>query len=280
MAEPFRLAPGTRVRPLRLTITGLLSAAALVRIAVGQITDRSASRPDRTLPTELAQIDDFSFSYAQPGFYAVLERVKRTGLASLDTADPISITDWRDLLERSADFRGRTITVDGFVGRNTAWKPLDPAQHSLGAVWELQLQRDDQPLICKCILIGDAGDIPIGARVQISGIYIMIQQYYSESKRQRQAALLVGVGPTTVSQDRPRSESATRDNTVAVVLALLTGLALAWFLLRRHLGGRAAVDHRELRAERAAPLHLADDLDAWARQDEKISKNVSESKPE
>src|SRR5262249_30056189 len=162
----------------------------------------------------------FSFSYAQRGFYAVLQHVKRTGRASLDESEPLIIGDWRELLERSSDYRGRAVTVTGLVGRNTAWKPLDPQQSSLGTVWELQLHRDDQPLICKCILVGDAGDIPIGARIEVTGVFVMIQQYYSESKRLRQAALLVGVGPTSLSQAQPGAAKVTDRSWMGLVLAL------------------------------------------------------------
>lgn len=251
---------------IRLTIAGLVSAAILARFAAAQ-SDDVASRPRDTLPPELAQIDDFSFSYAQPGFYAVLTHVKRTGVAALSDSEPLPIADWRDLLERSADYRGRSVTIEGIVGRNSPWKPLDPQHQSLGTVWELQLHRDDQPLICKCILVGDAGDIPIGARIELTGVYVMIQQYYSESKRLRHAALLVGVGPTKVSQAAPHKPNPARENWVGVVLALAAGLILAWVLLRRHMASRPPLDHRELRAENAAPLHLADDLAAWARRD-------------
>lgn len=247
-------------------IAGLLASSVLARFAAAQ--PATASAPTcQTARADLARIDDFSFSYAQPGFYGVLECVRRTGVARLDDAEPLAITDWKVLLERAADYRGRAIAVEGIVGRNTAWKPLDERQRSLGTVWELQLHRDDQPLICKCILVGDAGDIPVGARVELAGVFIMIHQYYSESKRLRQAALLVGVGPTSVSHVAPRAAPSTNNSQIAAIFALAAGLALAWFLLRRRMGGTALRDHRKLRAERGAPLTLADDLAAWARQE-------------
>jgi hypothetical protein len=250
----------------------LLGAVGAMPFALAQPV-RSASQAAPAGLEQLAEIDDFSFSYAQRGFYAVLEHVKRTGRATLDDAEPLAIRDWRALLERSPDYRGRTVTVEGLVGRNSAWKPLDPQQQALGTVWELQLHRDDQPLICKCILVGDAGDIPLGARLEVTGVFIMIQQYYSDSKRLRQAALLVGVGPTSVSQAVPRRAEEPARSWMGVILALLVGLGLAWFLLRRHLHERSSADFAALRAQRAAPLHLADDLAAWTRQDEPNSKS-------
>jgi hypothetical protein len=247
-------------------IAGLFGATVLARLALAQPARTSAPNCESAI-ADLAHIDDFSFSYAQPGFYGVLECVRRTGVAKLDGADSLSIADWKELLERSADYRGRSVEIEGIVGRNTAWKPLDERQRSLGTVWELQLQRDDQPLICKCILVGDVGDIPLGARVRLAGVYIMIHQYYSESKRMRQAALLVGVGPTSVSHDAPRAPSPAGNSSIVVIAALAGGLALAWFLLRRHAGVSPVRDRHTLRAEHRAPLSLADDLAAWAESE-------------
>jgi hypothetical protein len=257
---------GKHVVRMRLAVVGLLGAALLPR-AFAQAAVASSQSSDSAW-VDLAHIEDFSFSYAQRAFYSVLDRVRQTGVAALDEREPLTIIDWKTLLERSADYRGRAVIVEGVVGRNSAWKPLDERQQALGTVWELQLHRDDQPLICKCILVGDAGDIPIGARVTLSGVFVMIQQYYSESKRLRQAALLVGVGPTTVSQATGSKAPQRSDTLTGAIFALLTGLALAWFLLRRHMQADKARDAaRAASASRPAPVSLAEDLAAWANED-------------
>jgi hypothetical protein len=220
------------------------------------------------LPPDVAaavqSIEDFSFSFSQPGFYALARAVKA---GAMETAEPVRIDDWRTLLERSAEFRGRRVEIEGVVERNAAWRSVDPAHADLGPLWELQVARDDMPLICKLVLTQDAGDIPLKARVRCAGYFLMIQQYYSGSKRLRQAALLVAQGPTEVSHPAPQAGDVPALRGYGPLAAALAGLLVAYLLLRRR-GGRAPRGAAPMPSPTPAPFSVADDLAAWASESE------------
>jgi hypothetical protein len=221
-----------------------------------------------TLPPDinaaLASIEDFSFSFSQPGFYAVLAHVK-TDSESLDlSADATPISSWTPLLERPTEFRGLPVTVAGTVGRNTQWRFEQPEHQQLGPVWQLELSRTDQPIAITLILTEDAGDIPLGATIRVTGYFVMMRSYYSSTHRVRQAALLVAHGPTLIAtQTNQASQPAGSYRLIATVAACTAAALAAWLVIRRK-SSTGAHDPRELRASRPAPESLADDLAAWA----------------
>jgi hypothetical protein len=94
----------------------------------------------------------------------------------------------------------------------------------------------------------------------------MIRQYYSATNRLRQAALLIGNGPTLVSV--PARPHVTRSQSSWIVGAVIAGtvaLLVVWILLRRS-AARARQVPRTPRATGPAPLSLADDLATWAAE--------------
>ncbi|MCK4343298.1 MAG: hypothetical protein KAY37_16410 [Phycisphaerae bacterium] len=215
----------------------------------------------------LEKTEDCVFNVDQPGFYAVLEAVKRSPRSPGFSQTPILVDDWRDLLERPADFRGRVVTIEGIVGRNKSpYKLLQRPE--LGWFWQLELRRDDQPLACSVVLTEDAADIPLNASVKVSGYFVMIRQYYGPSNRVQQAALVVAPGPTLISRAAPRSAGTGggldwRWMAGAVVLGVVITLLLLW-----RSAGRGRRDLQTLRASHTAPLHLADDLETWAADEQ------------
>ncbi len=213
----------------------------------------------------LAQTEDFAFNFDQPGFYAVLEHVEHSPFSPGHTQTPIVVQDWRDLLERPNEFRGRPVTVTGSIGRNKAPYSL-PAHPALGLIWQLELERPDQPLSCTLILTEDAADLPLGATVEVTGYFLMIRQYYGPSKRVYQAALLVAPGPTEVGTAVARP-AASKLDWEWMALAVLLGLVITVVLLRRS-GRRGRPDFRSLRAGHEAPVSFADDLAEWADRED------------
>ena len=56
-------------------------------------------------------------SFSNPGFYAVIDHVKRMKTSPGHAREPIQVEDWTALLERPVDFRGLPVTIEGVVGR-------------------------------------------------------------------------------------------------------------------------------------------------------------------
>src|SRR5262249_45147678 len=146
-------------------------------------------------------------------------------------AEPTPISDWRELLERPAGFRGRLLQVEGTLGRNSSWTWHSPSGEVL--LSQFELSRPHPPIACTLVFAAPADDLPIGAQVTVSGYFLMIRNYYDSAHRLRQAALLVGRGPTRVAVGGPaRSIS----NPLAwrwIIAALGGGLLVAWLILRR-----------------------------------------------
>ena len=240
----------------------------LVGGATGQTTLPAQSRPISELPdsvrTALEQTEDSSFSFSQPGFYAVLEYLKAADRPPGSVQPSVEIADWTALLERPADFRGLPVTIEGIVGRNTAWRFEQQEQRHLGRVWQLELWQASQPIAATLILTQDASDIPIGSTIRVTGYFVMIRQYYSQTRQVRQAALLVAQGPTMIS--RAVARPATRPMSDWILGLVITGTAallVVWLLLRRSVG-HGSSPRSSLRASKPAPTSLADDLAAWA----------------
>ena len=238
-------------------------------------TSRSAELPADVL-AGLAGVEDFSFNFDQPGVYGLLEHVQNSPLAAGHARAPVAIEDWRVLLERPSDFRGEPVVVEGVVGRNSPWQYTGTHHPRLSRVWQLELSRPDQPIACTVILTHEAGDIPLDATIRVTGYFVMIRQYYSEAKRVRQAALVVAQAPTLVARDVTGTARAPRPVWVWLVLVATAGSLVAWILLRRSTAGGPR-DRRTLHAERSAPVSLADDLAAWAAEDD--ASGADETKP-
>jgi len=242
----------------------LLPSAVAARTAGAGQADTQPSSP---LPPpalrQLDSIEDFSFSFAQPGFYAVLEYVRAGGTIPEQPPVAIRVDDWRRFLERPADFRGMPVIVEGVVGRNSAWRHLRPPYRDLGTLWQIELRRRGQPIACTLILTAPAGDIPVGSTIRVAGLFVMVRRYYDAAGRKRQAALLVARGPTLV-QTTGRSEPTTPPAlwSAALVVAI-GGLLVVWLLLRRR-ATRSVPRLTTLKASRPAPFSVAEDLARWA----------------
>ncbi|MFQ5806464.1 MAG: hypothetical protein ACE5I3_08440 [Phycisphaerae bacterium] len=252
-------------------VLALLTATLSGSRAAAQTSWRASSQPSRELPNEvhaaLEQTEDFSFNFAQPGFYALLEYLKTTNNPPGHARGPVALSDWTMLLERPADFRGLPVTVEGFVGRNKAWRFEQEEYRHLGTVWQLELWRPDQPIACTLVLTGDASDIPLGATIRVTGYFVMIRQYPSQTRQARQSALLVAHGPTLVSQSAARTRTGSTSNwIVGLVAAATAALIVIWILLRRSIP-RTQGATPALRASGPAPVSLADDLAAWVAEE-------------
>jgi hypothetical protein len=76
------------------------------------------------LPAEvraaLERIEDLTFNFDQPGFYAVLEHVRSGSEMPLD-ASAQALSDWSVALERPASLRGAFVQVEGVIGRSLSF---------------------------------------------------------------------------------------------------------------------------------------------------------------
>jgi len=268
-----RPAPKTRASRRRGLSCRLARLVILPALLPGHALPQTAAAPPDELPARVRQalstIQDSSFSFAQPGYYTLLEFAKDSPQPPGCARDPLIIDDWAALLERPADFRGLPLTVEGVVGHNRAWRHEQPQYQQLGVVWQLELSHRDAPIDCTVICTDDASDIPLGATIQVTGYFVMIRQYYTESRRVRQAALLVARGPTSVTRAAAPAAAASHSTPVvwtAFTVAGTAGLLIAWILLRRATtAARRNLD--ALRPSGPAPLNLSADLAAWAAED-------------
>ena len=252
--------------PGRRLLTALAGSALAASVA-GQTT-QPATMPgaDWEVPAdvraEFAHAQDFAFNFDQPGFYAVVEFVKQRARSPGYLQTPIEVQDWRDLLERPNDFRGRPVTIEGLVGRNKAPYTLE-SHPELGSLWQLELRRPDEPITCTLILTGSAADIPLNASITVTGYFVLIRSYYDASNRVQQAALLVAPGPTTIGRVVPHVPAPGVLDWRWIIVAAVVGLLLTVILLRRSVAARRR-DYHTLQARHEAPTSLADDLAAWA----------------
>jgi hypothetical protein len=243
-------------------------AAAWNLVAAAQTT-QSASRDlsEETLAA-LARVTDFSLDYDQPGFLETWRELAAGRLPG-DRETPQVVHTWTDLVERPTVFRGQPISVRGVVRRKSSWRYSTPPNDRLGALWVVQIDGPEQPMICKLLLTGDASDLPLGATIEVTGWFLMIQNYLPAGGRTpRQAAVIFGVGPhrvlaaMAVAPEPRRRWSAEHWLFVAV-----GGLLVAWLLLRLAASrvqrpGPADVPRSP------APLNLAADLRAWAERED------------
>lgn len=259
----------------RWRVLATVLAVATARGQEPQPSDAARAEPTATAPAwelpddvraALACTSDFVFNFDQPGFYAVAAFVRGSPRSPGFAQPPLEVNDWRDLLDRPGEFRGRPVTIEGLVGRNKDPYTLR-ARPDLGTVSQLELYRQDQPVACTVILTTPAADIPVGATVQATGYFVMIRQYHGPSGRVQQAALLVAPGPTRMDFGTARRSAADAADWRWMAGAAVLGLLIAIVLVRRAGQTGRRRDRRELRARRDAPVNLADDLARWAERE-------------
>ena len=233
------------------------------------VPPRSTTAPAEELPGELlallGTIEDFTYDFDHPGYYALFEFVQRNPLAPGFAVEPVVVEDWRVLLERPGDFRGRPITVTGIIGRNK-----DPYTHprypQLGQAWQVELRRLDQATTCTVIFTNDVSDLPVGATIRVTGYFVKINRYPTQSARPGLAALLIAPGPIEVSSAIPPRATQNGLDWRWMIAAIIVALAATLYLFRR---SRQVARHdvHTLRASHGAPLSLADDLAEWAERE-------------
>jgi hypothetical protein len=225
----------------------------------------------------LDQTEDFVADFDRPGFYAVLEHVAGHPHSPGHTQTPIEVRDWRVFMERPNSLRGCPVTIEGIVGRNKAPYVLPRAPH-LGEITQLELHRPDQPLACTVIVPQDASDIPVQSTIRLTGYFVLVRQYPDRSGHEQYAALLITPGPTGISRIVPGPAEIDR-RWIWILGAIVVGLLVAILLLRRasRTGRR---DVRTLRAAHDAPARLAEDLAAWADEEDPDTTSKPDRPPD
>lgn len=256
-------------RRRRFLTAAAIAAAGVLPVAMGRAAEPPpTSQAVEELPPELlallAGVEDFTYDHDHPAYYALLAYVKNSPLAPGHAREPIVVEDWRELLERPADYRGLPITVEGVIGRNK--DPFTHRRHpELGLAWRVELRRADQAATCTVIFTNDVSDLPLGATIRVTGYFLKINRYPTKSKEAGLAALLVAPGPTTVSLLGAGSLDEGPDWRW-MVAAVVAGLVVTFYLLWRTQRGTRR-DVRKLRATHAAPESLADELAQWAERE-------------
>lgn len=230
-------------------------------VAAGQTSQPNLWELPEAARAALSQIHDLAFNFDQPGFYEVLAFVKHNPQSPGFQQEPIVVDDWRMLLERPSAFRGRPVTVEGVVGRNSSFKWI--GRPEFGDVWKIGIRRDDQPITCTLIFTENANDIPLGATITVTGYFVMMHQYYNPSHRVEQAALLVAPGPTVVSRPAPSSTETGGLDWRWMLAAVVFGLLVTVIVLRQ-AGRGERHDVRALRASHDSPVNVAEDFESWA----------------
>lgn len=240
-------------------------------------TQPAASEPAAELPAaimqSLSEIEDFLLSVESEGYYALLEFVRNSGFDPGDKRGALEIADWQELLDRPKAYRGEPITIEGIVGRHRSWRIRDAEiLKRIGTVWELDLRHTEfgYPISATVFLTGNADEIGIDSTIQITGYFVMVQQYPRSNKTLGQKIVLIAKGPTMVSRAAPpvpqvRDEKRWIWGGAAVMAALL----VVWIIVRGSAkGGRT--DIYGLSATRRASMDLSDDLEEWADEDESL----------
>lgn len=251
----------------------LLAVALRTAIAFAQSSAPSSAASGSELPEAvralLATVTDHAFSFDAPGFYAVLEYVRRMPLDPGHSQAPVVLTDWRQAIERPGDFRGAVVTVEGVVGRNSSWQYADRERRArYGTNWQLELSRPGVPVACTLICTQDVGEIGLGSTIRATGYFVMARQYALERGRIGHALLVVAKGPTVVERAGPPHAPQVSWTNVALGAGgavLLALLVLVRILTRR--APRSRTDLRALRAAHAPSQSLADDLASWAESE-------------
>lgn len=213
------------------------------------------------LSAALEQVEDYRFDFDQPAFYETVAfaRDRPDAIASRDALD---VVDWRDLLERPRDFRGRVIRVRGYIGSNRAW--MLQSRPELGVLHQLELYAEGAPLAVTLIAPADLSDLPVGAEIEAAGVFVMMRSYYSRSNQVRPAALVVTNGPTRVAKAAPfRPEGG---SALSWMLAIVVGAAAAAWLIYRS-NARVPRTRLESLAARQPAHSVADEFQKWARED-------------
>lgn len=234
--------------------------------AVAAAQDSPASPPpatQRTLsigtanPTDGLQAVDFAFNYDQPAFYELLERL-RTGPFPPADAAPVLVDDWRSLLSRPADMRGRLVQIQGLLGRNKDTFRLQ-SRPDWGWLTQLELTQPGSPVTATAICPQDVSDVPLGAEVTLLGYFVMARSYYADSGRVAHSVVLVVGPPLTIATPKPPAPAARNGLAVGFVTTLLAALGVTWWILRRAMQS-PRVSAMDVQATEAAPFSLADEL--------------------
>lgn len=217
------------------------------------------------LEKALDAVEDHTPSFDSPAFYALLRYVKNATLFFDPDAPPLK--DWQVLIERPASFRGRPVTVEGRVGRNSSFHFQREEHKDLGPVTELQIANPGVPVSCRLVLTNDASDIPIGATVRVTGYFLMAHEYLAPNKRTMRAAVIIAKGPLQVTTTRTRPPLMPQPGWSWLIGALIVGGIVGWIMLRQTAAENRA-DLRTLRARTSPTANVAEEFRNWAESEE------------
>lgn len=239
------------------------------------------SRGPTGLPADLQQaldaVEDHTPSYDSPAFYALLGYVKNATLHFDPDAPPLK--DWQVLIERPASFRGRPVTVEGRVGRNSSYQFERDEYKHLGPVTELQIANPGVPVSCRLVLTNDASDIPLGATVRVTGYFLMAHQHLAPNKRPIHAAVIIAKGPLQVTTTRTRPPLMPQPGWTWLIGALIVGGIVGWIMLRQTAAENRA-DLRALQARTPPAENVAEEFREWAATAEELANDARGGEPQ
>jgi hypothetical protein len=234
----------------------------------------TTSQPVSELPAsvmdELSKVRDFQLDYDTPAFYEVVDAVKYATVDPGTYAEPIKLGDWREVVERPSEFRGRPGTSEGIVGRNKSFRFVDPKLRArLGFLWQLELMQPGCPVAATVLLTQDAGDIPLNSTITVTGYFVMVKQHLTARRETINDLLIVARGLSSLSTENAgQPDLKSKIDWRWLLASVLLALVFALLVLRRTSSGGKRTDPHELSAAHRAPMNLADDLDEWAESED------------
>lgn len=258
----------------RISVLAVLLIATVPALSQGFATEQPLAGTSLPAPIaeKLAETKDFAFDFDQPGFYALVEWVQGN---DENSADAIEIEDWRTLVERPNDFRGRLVRIRGRVGRNKPPYRLQ-ARPALGLLTQLELSQPGHGVSATVICTTDVGDVTLGAEAEFVGRFVMVRNFHTDNGRVGQAVLIVSPAPISLSEEMPASAQKLPALGKWLFYSLLTAAVIFWVILRRaNRSGKIVVGETELGDETAGNLeeYLATNVDAAGVVDEDVEFN-------
>lgn len=225
--------------------------SALIATSKPSVESPEARAEMARIQTLLGGIRDNVFSFDDPAFYHLCAYVAAFDDPRLVT--PIGdgeLVEWRLLLERPSDYRGKLVAVEGVLQQRFAFNVHD--RPGVATLYEADLSRPGSQSFCTVVTTDNILDVPHRARVRVRGYFVKVRAYQTTGKDTGAGPLLVARNLQVVSEAPPGGgrliDWSDHRNTI---LGATLVLAIAWIYLRRK--ARAVVAktgrHRPTRPE-------------------------------
>ncbi len=182
----------------------------------------------------LREVRDHEFRFDDEAFYWFVEKVRTDATAKrYDVAEDEAPVNWRHLLERPDDYRGRLVVVQGRLMRHEQYRLTDREQ--LGTLHQCELADPTTRAICTVVLTQSPGNIRTRSLVRCKGFFIKVRDYATDSGDEGSGPLVVA--PRLEFVASPTSGTGAEGQPVpgtGWIVGVTALLALVWVLMRRN----------------------------------------------